>query len=294
MRSVFVNADVRGDIYNIRDRTVTTLDDGTETRAFSRLNAETSYPLQKQYKRFQARVAPTASVTLASNVDNDETIPNEDSQDVQIDASNLFNDSRFPGYDRIEDQSRVTYGLRTGLYGYEGSYVDQKDSDYVGEISGQYKDNLSLNYRFQLDNETISPQRQEVDFFGTNGRLSVNARYLFAKALAGTGIDESREQLDLASGYYFTPKWRGRLGGVYDFSDSDEGLREGHVGIDYFGQCMFMSLTGERELTDDATGDGGTEILFRIGLKNMGEFQESTYEGSEKWRSINACNLVTQ
>jgi len=125
--------------------------------------------------------------------------------------------------DRIEDQSRVTYGLRTGLYGYEGSYVnvfagqsrrfddddnpfpagsglDQKDSDYVGEIAGQYKDNLSLNYRFQLDNETISP----------------------------------------------------------------------------------------------ATGDGGTEILFRIGLKNMGEFQESTYEGSEKWRSINACNLVTQ
>lgn len=296
-----VNADVRGDVYDVRDRDpASNLSDGSETRGFGRANMQASYPLQKTYDTFQARIAPTASVTLASNVDNDDDIPNEDSQDVQIDASNLFNDDRFPGFDRIEDESRATYGLRTGIYGYDGSYLnvfagqsrrfdndgnpfpvgsglDDTDSDYVGEISGQYKDNLSLNYRFQLDNETASPARQEVDFYGTNGRFSLGARYLYAKALAGTNINESREQLDVSSGYYMTPEWRVRAGGIYDFGNTDQGLREAFVGLDYFGQCLFMSLTGERELTDEATGDGGTEILFRIGLKNLGEFDNSTY-----------------
>lgn len=298
-----LDANARGDVYNVGDApALSSVESGTVTRGFGNFHAEASYPMQKQYEKFQVRIAPLTSLTLSTNADNDD-IPNEDSQDVQIDPSNLFNSSRFPGFDRVEDQSRLTYGMRSGLYGYDGSYInvfagqsfgfddednpfpagsglDEQDSDYVGEIAAQYKDSLSLNYRFQLDNEKLSPARQEVDFYGGNDRVSVNARYLFAKALAGTDINESREQLDIAGGYYFSPRWRGRAGGIYDFGESEEGLREAFVGVDYLGQCLSFSLTGERELVDDATGDGGTEILFRIGLKNLGEFLQSTYNPS--------------
>jgi len=297
-----IDADLRGDLYNVRDLdpALNVGDSSTETRGFVQIHMQTSYPIQRRFEKFQARIEPIVSLSIAPNIKLDPEIPNEDSQDVQIDASNLFARSRFPGFDRVEDKSRVTYGVRTGLYGYDGSHInifggqsrriedegnpfpagsglDTQESDYVGEISGTYKDNLWLNYRFQLDNDTLKSQRHEVDFYGTNKRFDLGARYLFAQALPDSIISESREQLEVYSGYYMTPRWRMRAGGTQDLGDRP-GLREAFLGIDYFGECLFLSLTGERELTDDASGDSGTEILFRIGLKNLGgDFEESAY-----------------
>ena len=42
-------------------------------------------------------------------------IPNEDARSVDLEDSNLFALNRFPGYDRWEDSSRVTYGLDWSL-----------------------------------------------------------------------------------------------------------------------------------------------------------------------------------
>ncbi|MDB5726501.1 MAG: organic solvent tolerance protein, partial [Novosphingobium sp.] len=38
-------------------------------------------------------------------------IPDEDSRAIELDDSNLFSLNRFPGYDRVEDGARVTYGF---------------------------------------------------------------------------------------------------------------------------------------------------------------------------------------
>ena len=42
-------------------------------------------------------------------------IPNEDARSVDLEDSNLFALNRFPGYDRWEDASRITYGLDWSL-----------------------------------------------------------------------------------------------------------------------------------------------------------------------------------
>jgi LPS-assembly protein len=38
-------------------------------------------------------------------------IPNEDARAIELEDVNLFALNRFPGYDRIEDGNRVTYGM---------------------------------------------------------------------------------------------------------------------------------------------------------------------------------------
>src|SRR3546814_5407355 len=43
------------------------------------------------------------------------SIPNEDSRAVDLEDSNLFALNRFPGYDRWEDGSRVTWGAEWSL-----------------------------------------------------------------------------------------------------------------------------------------------------------------------------------
>ncbi len=298
-----LHASVRGDVYHTTDRTEATTGSGrstssTDIRGFPQFHMQSSYPMARSFKNVQAKIEPVVAVTFAPNLTREDSIPNEDSNNVQIDASNVFEPNRFPGYDRVEDRSRVTYGLRTGLYGYEGSSgevflgqsyrfdkgdnpfpqgsgLDRQDSDIVGQISGKYKSTYDLNYRFQLGSNDVFSQRHEVDASADWNRFRLNSTYLFANALEGTDITESREQLEAHAQFYFTKEWRSRFGATQDLGENP-GLRKAYTGLDYLGQCLFLSLTGERNLTRDASGDSSTEVLFRIGLKNLGEFEESS------------------
>lgn len=297
-----LDARTRADVYSVRDRDAVTPGSGQdnnieESRMFSYIHGEASYPIINNMSRFQATVEPVASLTIAENINVNDKIPNEDSQDVQIDASNIFEPNRFPGMDRIEDKSRLTYGMRAGIYGYEGSRIntflgqsyrlddddtpfpqgsglDKQYSDIVGQVAADLGQDYRMDYRFQLSGDTFASQRHELDASGNWGRFSLGARYLFAKALEGTDIDESRQQLAADTGYYFTEDWQGRIGATQDLGEN-QGLRQAYVGLDYFGQCLSWSLTGQRNLTDESSGESNTEIIFRLGLKNLGEFEES-------------------
>ena len=153
--------------------------------------------------------------------------------------------------------------------------MEDQQSDFVGRISGSYKNVYDLDYRFQLGSRDFRSQRHEVDARADWNKFRLNTRYLYAGALGGTDINESREQFDAVAQLYFSNEWRSRFGGTQDLGENP-GLRQAFVGLDYLGQCLFWSLTGQRNLTRDASGDSSTEILFRVGLKNLGEFEESS------------------
>lgn len=297
-----IQALARGDAYYVNDRDIATAgsgrsNDATKTRFFPSVTGTTSLPMVKPLEKAQAVIEPIVSVTASPHIDSvDDDIPDEDSQDVQVDASNVFDPNRFPGQDRIEDGSHATYGMRTGLYGYDGSHADifvgqsyrfdddhnpfpdgsglsRQSSDLVGQISASYEGRMALNYRFQLDSTDMSSQRHEVDGYADFGRVTLSTRYLFAKALEGTTIDESREQIQNNVAYSLTEHWRVRVGGLHDLGE-DPGLRKAVMGIDYFGCCLSFSATAERNLTTDSSGDSGTEVMVRLGLKGLGEFQQ--------------------
>lgn len=306
-----VDLSVRGDAYHVSDRDVAVVgsgrsNEGSDTRFLPRAHMVSSLPFVKPMERVQAVIEPVAALTVAPDIDDvDSSIPNEDSQDVQVDASNIFEPDRFPGRDRLEDRSRVTYGVRSGVYGYGGSHGDvfigqsyrfkendnpfpvgsgleRQESDWVGQVAGVYDDRYGVNYRFQLNGNDFSSRRHEVDGYADFGRLDLGTRYLFAESLGGTDIDESREQIFGSASYDLTRNWRVR-GSVLEDLGANPGLREATFGFDYFGCCLSFSATVQRNITSDVSGDSGTDVKFRIGLKGLGEFQTSQsggYSGS--------------
>jgi LPS-assembly protein len=292
---------VHGDLYNARD---VGFDDETvtEARLYPVVNWRSEFPLARAFDKIQVVVAPIAGVTLAPdlNESSEDDIPNEDSLDVQLDASNLFEASRFPGLDRVEDDMRATYGIRAGVYGYEGSHAelfigqsyrfDENDnpfasgsglsdqhSDYVGSVGVDIKSTYNLDYRFQLDGESLKSERHEVSASARWDDFTLSSNYFYARAFQEADADNgdgSREQLSTNLAYYFKPDWRFRIGGRYDLGE-DQGLRNADFGLDYLGQCLSLTSTLRRNLTDDASGDSSTEFVFSIGLKNIGEFIEA-------------------
>jgi len=297
-----IDLTLRGDAYYVNDSDGTTTTSGRdsdtiETRFFPQLHAQASYPVARNFEKAQLTLAPIVSLTASPKNNSNDDVPNEDSQDVQIDSSNLFEPNRFPGLDVVEDQSRVTYGLRTGLNGYknsnaeffigqsyrldednnpfrDGSGLSDRNSDIVGYLNANYKNTYNMQYRYQLNNQNLSPERHELDAYADWNRFRVGVNYLYAQPLEGTDIDETREQLGTNAQYYINNKWRVALASQYDLG-VDPGLRTAGLGIDYFGQCVSWGLEARRNLTDDSSGDSDTEVLFRIGLRNISEFMQT-------------------
>lgn len=298
-----VDLKLRGDGYSVGDRDVAPAGSGrsgdsSAARGFAQAHVVTSYPLIKPMRDADMVIEPIAAITVAPDIEAEsDDFPNEDSQDVQVDALNIFDADRFPGYDRIEDESHVTYGVRTGLYGHEGSkgevflgqsyrFEDDPDlfpagsglsgdySDVVGQVTASYRQRYNLDYRFQLDSDSYGSHRHEVTAGADFGKVQMAARYLYANALGGTTLTESREQVQASVAYSLTDNWRVRTAALHDLGE-DPGLRRADLGVDYIGQCFNFSATARRNLTHDSSGDSGTEVMFRVGLKNIGEFQTS-------------------
>lgn len=292
-----LSAGVRGDVYTTpkRDDALSGADgDSTAARLFPSINNVISYPMAKNLDNAQIVIEPTVSFAATTDVDNDSDIPNEDSQDVQIDSTNIFDANRFPGIDRVEDETHATYGLRTGIYqpdgsqteffigqSYrfneddnpfpEGSGLDEQSSNIVGHFISRYKNDFNLHYRFQLGSENFQSEQHELTGTAVLGPVDFYTSYLYARALEGTDLSETREQVYSGIGWRFADEWRVRTAARYDLGEN-EGIRLADLGLDYTGQCIVLSATARRNYTDDATGENGTEVFVRVGFKNLGEF----------------------
>lgn len=300
-----LDLNLRGDAYKVNDRDIASNVAGRSSgssalRGFTSAHLQTGYPLAKNLEDAQMIVEPLAAITAGSNLNDNNDIPNEDSQDVFLDSNNIFNPNRFPGYDRIEDEVHATYGFRTGLYksnGHRGeiflgqSYRFDKDdnpfprgsglseqqSDYVGNISADFGQVFRINYGMQLDNESFASKRHEIDAKARMGDLSLGTRYFYANALQGTDLDRSREQIRGSARYELTDRWAVFSTAQYDLARETEGLRKLSYGLDYQGQCVNFLVSGQRTLTRESSGDSGTEIMMRIGLKNLGQFETNAF-----------------
>lgn len=299
-----LDALLRGDVYNVQQRDALlsdpSEDDSTQTRGFAQANWEVSYPFVKRLEASQITLAPVVSLTAGSNVDYDENegIPNEDSQDFILDPTNIFEANRFPGYDRIEDRSHATYGLRTGWYGdngyrgevffgqshrfdeddnpfNSGSGLSDQNSDYVGQVTASLSEYLNLDYRIQLNSDDFSSERHDLDAIFSWDPVQLGVRYFYANALDNTDLDQPREQIRPSARLRFYKDWYLSGDVWYELADDNHGLRRATYGINYLGQCMTFALVAERTLTEDATGDSENEIMMRIGFKNLGEFTTS-------------------
>jgi LPS-assembly protein len=145
----------------------------------------------------------------------------------------------------------------------------------VGQIVANYKNRFTLDYRFQLDNHDLSSRRHEVGATTNIGPVSLYGQYLFANPIEGAVIDDNREQLQVGAAYAATDEWRFRTATLHDLGGVDPGLRRASFGVDYTGECFTVSSTLDRNLTRNSSGESSTEIYFRIGLKNLGEFETS-------------------
>ncbi len=307
-QEVTLTALARGDIYHSDENAVTTTvsyrgNPGWETRGMATLALDVKWPLVGGFLGGTQVLTPRFQIVASPTLRN-LVVPNEDARAIDLEDSNLFALNRFPGYDRIEDGVRFTYGLdwqfeRPGWrvnttigQSYrltnlptllpDGTGLSERTSDIVGRTEVRFRDVVKFTHRFRLDKDNFAVRRNEFDAAVGTQRTYLEVGYLRLNRDISGGIEDlkDREELRLAGRVGFARYWSVFGSGVFDLTgksddpaltnvDGFQPVRT-RLGVAYQDDCLEFDLTWRRDYV--ATGDArrGNTFQIHIAVRNLG------------------------
>lgn len=278
-------------------------DDKARFRFFPHADWTVSYPLARQDATVQTLIEPMIMLSAAPNIDNSSNIPNEDSQDIEFDYTNLFRASRYPGIDRLEGGQRLTYGVKAGLFGFGGgssslflgqsqrlhgdadfpggSGLRRRTSDVVGKLELTPSPWMDISYSFRLDSETMAQRLHDVyGVFGPS-QFRVSGSYVYLDKLTQNGglAARNREELTLGVSSTLTDRWSVGVNHRRDLAPGGGPVLSSAT-LTYQEECLTFQLVAERDNTRRTGIDRGDRVFFRVAFKNLGEFMSPSLSGS--------------
>jgi LPS-assembly protein len=297
----------RGDIYH-SDENASTLtaiyrgESGWQPRGTVTAAADMRWPLVgKAYGNATQMLTPRLQL-VGTKTSGNLQVPNEDSRAVDLEDSNLFALNRFPGYDRIENNFRVTYGLDYSVRGSkvsadfnigqsyrltnqsvifpDGTGLSDKVSDIVGRSEVRFKDFVKLTHRFRLDKDSFAIRRNEIDATIGSRSTYVQVGYLKLNRDINTVEDLSdREELRLAGRVRVARYWSVFGSTILDLTSSNEdpsssadgfeAIRH-RLGVAYDDDCLSIAVTWRRDYQPTGDARRGNTFLFRLAFRNLG------------------------
>lgn len=306
-QEVTLTAFARGDIYHADDTLDTTVvsyrgRDGFRARAVGAVALDVKWPFIGQFMGGAQRLTPRVQLVTSPTLSN-LAVPNEDSRAVDLEDSNLFSLNRFPGYDRFEDSTRLTYGVDwsftlpsftfdanigqsyrltdRGTLFPDGTGLSDRVSDIVGRNVVRYKDLVSLTHRYRLDKDGLAIRRNEVDAtIGTRGTyLLLGYLRLNRNIVASLEDLRDREEARVGGRVQVARFWSIFGSAVINLTDRNEDPTSQANGFDpvrhrigfaYEDDCLRLGITWKRDYQDTGDARRGDSFLLTLAFKNLG------------------------
>ena len=307
-QEVTLTALARGDIYHSDENALSPTvsyrgNPGWQTRGVATLALDVKWPLVGGFLGGTQVLTPRFQIVASPTLRN-LAVPNEDARAIDLEDSNLFALNRFPGYDRIEDGVRFTYGvdwqferpgwrINTSIgQSYrlsnrptllpDGTGLSTRTSDIVGRTEVRFRDIVKFTHRFRLDKDNFAIRRNEFDAAVGTQRTYLEVGYLRLNRDISGGIEDlkDREELRLAGRVGFARYWSIFGSGVFDLTGNNDDPALTNVdgfqpirtrlGVAYQDDCLEFDLTWRRDYV--ATGDARRGNIFQvhIAVRNLG------------------------
>ncbi len=251
---------VRGDVYHSDENGETSTllyrgEPGWQSRAIALAAVDVEWPLVGEVFGGTQVLTPRVQFVASPNVKNF-SIPDEDSRAVELETSNLFALNRFPGYDRVEDGTRLTYGFDwsferprwriTSQIGqsvrFSGDRFEALDgtglsgslSDIVGRTEVRYRNFVKVIHRYRLDKDNLAIRRNEFDAVVGSAKTYLEVGYTKLNRNINLATDSSdsdssdsqdlldREELRAAGRVAFAGHWSLFGSSVINLTDASE------------------------------------------------------------------------
>jgi LPS-assembly protein len=289
---------LRGDFYQTDGDPQTFEENGSgmQARAIPRATVNWSWPFIGELFGLSQVIEPVAMASVATKGNNDDdNIPNEDSQDFEFDDSSLLEPNRFPGLDRVQGGANFAYGVRFGTYTQSGlisgllgqAYTFDKDpefdpstgldtklSDYVGRVDFTPGPWLDTRYRFRLDREDFEFIRNEVGVYLGPPEIRFGINYLMLRD--DPAVQSLRKREEIAAGLWLRI-WDSLALAAQTRRDlvADTPIFQ-KFGLVYTHPCLQVIAGVERSNTNDRDAEETTTFSFRVTLKHLGQIGDGT------------------
>lgn len=286
---------LRGDVYAVTGDAETGGDDG-EISLPARVMPRATFDWRRPYVRGSGHgvvygIEPVASLTVAPTGVDADSIPNEDSLDLEFDETNLLRANRFTGLDLYDEGSKISYGVRTSATGFDrelwsiflGQSYRFTETDVFDDVSG-LEDDLSdivgrialsphpwvdTDYRFRIGATFDDVSKSDLRLVAGPPRLRLALGYLFLNDIAEDGFDR-REEIRGAVSLRLTDNWSVIASTRRDLENGEPILDT--YGLLYEDACFTLVAGVERNFTSDPDAFESTTVAFRVGFRNLGEF----------------------
>ena len=302
-----LTAYARGDLYHTDDSASTDVaiyrgTDGWHGRGIGALAADLKWPFVGPAFGGIQRIVPRVQLVLTPPTPNLD-IPNEDARSIDLEDSNLFALNRFPGYDRWEDGSRITYGFdwtldrpnlsimttigqsyriskRDDIFP-EGTGLNGRLSDIVGRTRVRFGRLIDITHRYRVDKNDLTFRRNELDLTVGSEQTYAQIGYLRLNRDIDPTIEDLRdkEELRVAGRVKFARYWSIFGATVIDLTGKEEdplSLADGwapvrnRLGISYEDDCLELGLTWRRDYEHIGAFRKGSTFGFHLALKGLG------------------------
>ncbi len=254
------------------------------------IGAEMRLPLVKNGKNNVLHVVePVMQIVFAPDLAFNDSVPNEDSLQVEFDETNLFAINRFPGSDEFETGLRANIGVSYHRYDPSGWTLGVD----VGQIfrfddSGQFSSGSGLNgessdilaaVSFELPSKVrvvtrllmgggFEVRRAESEVLLNFDRFSIDASYVYLAPDVTAGSLVERSEANIGATYQFQPNWLLKLDWRHDLIENQDIFAA--LGLTYGNECLEIDLSLSRRFTISNSVPAETSFDVSVRLAGFG------------------------
>jgi LPS-assembly protein len=272
--------------------------DSTAFRFMPTVGLEYRYPFISVQSWGTQTIEPIGQLIVRPDEPNIGKLPNEDSQSLVFDDSNLFKVNKFAGWDRVEGGGRanvgvqytaqfnrggnvnVLFGQSYQLFGTNSfavgdltntglnSGLDTNISDYVARVAYQPNSIFSFVTRYRFDQQDFALRRFEAEASASFDRITVSALYGNYDAQPLIGFLNRREGVVGTAYLKLTTNWA--VNGSIRYDLDAHKIASTSFGIGYIDDCLIMALNYTTSYIYSGNTTADQRVLLQLTLRTLG------------------------
>ena len=308
-------AELRGDLYqynNVVDpQTGNLIDSESVARGLATGGVTIAYPWVASSANASHVIEPIGQVIARQNSVEQRHLPVEDAKSLVFDVTNLFESSKFSGYDRMETGTRANVGVQYTFQSHDGGYVrvlagqsyhlkgdnvygdpgkdidgsnvynplsglETDTSDYVGGLYFAPNEVFRFISQSRFDADNLELRREDLSFAFDYGPVTAQATYTYIANDPELGRKFAEQDIVGSIGLRLTDRWTLFGSMRYDLDAGER--RTDQIQLRYGDECFAISANYSETLIDDPQRDIDPDrsLMFRVELKNLGSYGYKT------------------
>lgn len=296
---------MRSDIYRLHryQRSVFSreLKNEKHGRIFPQASLRWRYPFIYRAMNMRWLLEPEAMFISSTITGKNTALPNEDSDNVELDYTNLFKLCRFPGYDRVDEGTRLVYGLNSRMYFGKGSRLlifagqskridrrailpaaageDRKGSDAILRMKFDPSSWVGFQHHSRLDRKTMRAKVAESYVTLGYNILKLQTGHIYVApqpSLNNQRINQVNWQLSTEP----YADWSVAFAESRNLHRNTGGALARMLSVRYHNECFHASVGAYQTRYNDRDIRPDKGILFQLTFKNLGTFKPITAPNS--------------